>query len=65
VFYTHYRRTDFSDKMNDKFKAVYLMAGGTVHIKDVSIELTFADSHLFSSENRKQTLVKAGIGYSF
>ncbi len=65
VFYTHYRRTDFSNKMNDKFKAVYLMAGGTVHIKDVSIELTFADSHLFSSEYRKQTLVKAGIGYSF
>jgi len=65
VFYTHYRRTDFSDKWNNKFKAVYLMAGGTLNLKNFSLELTVADSHLFSGEYRKQTLVKAGIGYSF
>gem|GEM_PF-2659950 len=65
AFYTNYHRTDFSDKENDKFRAIYLMLGGVYHMKDFSLELTCADSHLFSGEYRKQTILKAGIGYTF
>ncbi|MFA4839786.1 MAG: hypothetical protein WC703_09960 [Candidatus Neomarinimicrobiota bacterium] len=65
AFYTHYHRTDFSDNWNNKFKAVYLILGGIFRMNDLSVEFTCADSHLFSGEYRKQTLVKMGIGYSF
>jgi hypothetical protein len=61
AFYTNYN----TSLTNDELRALYLIAGGTYNIKNYSIELTFADSHLFSGEYRKQTLVKAGIGYSF
>jgi hypothetical protein len=65
VFYTNYHRTDFSDKENTNFRAIYLTLGSIYRLKDFSLELTCADSHLFSGEYRKQTIVKAGIGYTF
>ena len=65
AFYTDYRRTDFTDKENDKFRAIYLMLGGIYHFRDFTLELTCADSHLFSGEYRQQTIFKTGIGYTF
>jgi len=65
AFYGGYHRTDFTEKENGKFRAVYLMLGGIYHFKDFSLELTCADSHLFSGEYRKLTILKTGIGYTF
>ncbi|MBL7136634.1 MAG: hypothetical protein ISS81_08620 [Candidatus Marinimicrobia bacterium] len=48
-----------------KFKVIYFIAGGTFQYKGLSFEFTCADSHLFSGDWRKQTLIKLGAGYSF
>jgi hypothetical protein len=65
AFYGGYHRTDFSDKENGKFRAIYLILGGTYCFKDITLEFTCADSHLLSGEYRKQTILKTGIGYTF
>ncbi len=45
--------------------AYFLTAGIKFFLQAIEIELALADSHLFSSEFRKQTLLKLSAAYSF
>ncbi|HSR17050.1 MAG TPA: hypothetical protein VLM39_03065, partial [Ignavibacteriaceae bacterium] len=44
--------------------AVFLVLGTIINLSGFNIEAAFADSHLFSGELRKQTLVKLGLNLS-
>lgn len=44
--------------------AVYLTAGVNVKYSGFDLDLSLADSHMFSGDWRKQTIVKVGLGYS-
>lgn len=46
----------------NRLNALYLTGGLVLHFWIVEIELTVADSHLFSSDWRKQTIGKFGFG---
>jgi len=44
--------------------AVYLTAGVNVKYSGFDLDLSLADSHMFSGDWRKQTIVKVGLGYA-
>lgn len=44
--------------------ALFISAAALVKVKSAAIEIMLADSHLFSSDLRKQTLVRLGLGFS-
>ena len=44
---------------------LFLSGGVKIDIKQFELELSVADSHLGSSDNRKQTVVKFGAGFFF
>lgn len=61
-FYTtRQERKDVSDFDNDAF---FMSAGILANFKPLRIELSVADSHLASADNREQTLARLGLGVS-
>ncbi|HEX9971913.1 MAG TPA: hypothetical protein VGD14_07570, partial [bacterium] len=62
-FHTNYRYRGSSDLLTDRFNAWYFTAGFLYSLKFVDVDLALADSHLFSGEWRKQTIIKIGLGY--
>jgi long-subunit fatty acid transport protein len=48
--------------LNEKFDAVFLIAGLKINYGIFYSDLAIADSHLFSGDFRKQTIVKLAIG---
>ena len=62
-FHTDYRYRGSSDFLTDRFNAWYFTAGFLYSLKLVDVDLALADSHLFSGEWRKQTIIKIGLGY--
>lgn len=61
-FYTtRQERKDFSDFDNDAF---FMSAGILANFKPLRVELSVADSHLASSDNREQTIARLGLGVS-
>jgi hypothetical protein len=47
----------------DNYAAAYLSLGTILNFRNISIEATLADSHLFSDEWRKQTLFKVALDF--
>lgn len=66
-FYSTRREVNTADSPDDTSRdnALFISAGALVKIKSAAIELMLADSHLFSSDTRKQTLARLGIAFSF
>ena len=62
-FHTNYRYRGSSDFLTDRFNAWYFTAGFLYSLKLVDVDLALADSHLFSGEWRKQTIIRIGLGY--
>jgi hypothetical protein len=62
-FHTNSRYRRSTDLMTDRFNAWYVTAGFLYSLKFMDIDLALADSHLFSGEWRKQTIIKIGLGY--
>jgi hypothetical protein len=62
-FHTDYRARSWSPATEDRFNAWYFTAGFLYSLKFVDVDLALADSHLFSGEWRKQTIVRIGLGY--
>lgn len=50
---------------NADYRAVFLSVGAVIDIDPVRLESLLADSHLFSAETRRQTLVRLGLGLFF
>lgn len=60
------RQYDVNDdvfNMNNSFLVAYLTMGVIYKYQNYELDLSFADSHLFSDTKRKQTIFKLGIGY--
>jgi predicted porin len=62
-FHTNCRDRGSSDLLTDRYNAWYFTAGFLYSLKFVDVDLALADSHLFSGEWRKQTIIKIGLGY--
>lgn len=52
-------------ELNEKLRAVYLLAGINYNIALFNLGLSIADSHLFSDEWRKQTIAKFEVEINF
>jgi len=61
-FYSTQREIKDSNTSDDN--AFFLSAGILARIKSAEIEAVLADSHLFSSDTRKQTLARLSLGFS-
>jgi hypothetical protein len=57
IYYAYY-------KTNDNLRALFLTMGVEVNISNFIVDVSLADSHLFSGDWRKQTIGKIGVGYS-
>lgn len=60
-FYTDKTFEDDQSNFLDRFTAVFITAGLSYSLYPLKVGLAIADSHLFSDEWRKQTIVKIGI----
>ena len=47
--------------LNNKFDALFLTGGLTIRIRHLIFDIALADSRLFSSGPRKQTIIKVGL----
>lgn len=50
------------NRLESEFNAFFITAGLKLNISMISIDLACADSHLFSGEFRKQTIIKLAAG---
>lgn len=57
------RRESYTPDFPDN-NALFISAAALVKVKGAAIEMMLADSHLFSSDIRKQTLARLGLGFS-
>ena len=48
--------------LNEKFDALYLIAGLKLNFGMFNSDLVIADSHLISGDYRKQTIIKLSLG---
>ncbi len=62
IYYTDKNYEDDYFNLNDKFNALYLIAGLKFNYDAFYADLAIADSHLFSGEYIKQTIGKLAIG---
>jgi hypothetical protein len=62
-FYSTRRESIFPDSPDEN--AFFISAGALIKVKSAAIEIMLADSHLFSSDTRKQTLARLGVDFSF
>ncbi len=60
-FYTTDRR--FKDVSGSIYNAVYLTGGVSFHLSNIGFSFLVADSHLFSDETRKVTMIKTGLKF--
>jgi hypothetical protein len=58
-------RREYKDPEFEGDSGLFLSAAALVKLGRAEIEALIADSHLFSSDTRKQTLARLGLGYSF
>ncbi len=56
-------KNDFFN-MTKNLKGFFLTVGITTKLSNLEIYFSLADSHLFSGDWRKQTIVKLGVGYA-
>jgi hypothetical protein len=57
-------KQDYFD-MTSNLSATFLIAGAVFKFGKVNVNLSLADSHLFSGDWRKETIFKTGVSYSF
>ena len=50
-------------KPNLDFSATYISIGAVFKFDNFNINTAFADSHLFSDDSRKQSIIKLGFDY--
>lgn len=54
-----------SNSFVDEFSSVFIIFGVTTYFRDFDVSLILADSHLFSDDLRKQTILKVGTNVNF
>ena len=57
----HTGETENVFNLNNKFDALFLTGGLTIRIRQLIFDIAIADSRLFSSRPRKQTIIKFGL----
>ena len=50
---------------DENLAAIFLTLGSEINVSNLVIDISLADSHLFSGDWRKQTIGKIGAGYGF
>ncbi len=60
-FYTTDRK--YKDAEGSIYNAVYLTGGASFQLSTVKVSFLVADSHLFSDETRKETMIKTGLTF--
>ena len=51
--------------LNEKFDALFLIAGLNLNLGMLNSDLVIADSHIISGDYRKQTIIKLAVGFTF
>lgn len=64
-FYTDRKQDEDYSEINKNMNVFFITAGMVLKYDNFNINLTLADSHLFSGEWRKQTIFKSNFSYNF